>query len=366
MGQLITVENGSCTEVGMQLYDADGTLVAEAFREPGNSGKVWFCLNDDCDYQLEPATRYSYCFYAVVDGNTYWGEEQEFRSAGDYLSLDRSELYLVSGSSAVICADYQPADAVVDWHSSNRSVATVKDGLVSAVEPGTAVISARVGTAYAKCTVTVTGSPAAAGSEGAGSAAGVHFKAVAAYEEGQFSDVTPEQWFYASVVNGYELGLIKGSAASLFNPDGQVSLAEAVTMACRIHSTYTGKELLTEASPWYQPYLDYAYANGIINGELYQSDVTQMATRAQFAEIFAHALPDKALYPINEVDDGAVPDVDADAENAAAIYRLYRAGILSGSDAYGTFKPDSHVTRAEAAVILSRMANSDQRVEVSL
>lgn len=37
------------------------------------------------------------------------------------------------------------------------------------------------------------------------------------------------------------------------------------------------------------------------------------------------------------------------------IYTLYNAGILTGSDAYGTFHPDDGITRAEVAAIMARI-----------
>ena len=117
---------------------------------------------------------------------------------------------------------------------------------------------------------------------------------------------------------------------------------------------------------WYQVYLDYAYNNGIISRAYFNGDVTRDATRAQFAEIFAKALPDEALAEINSIADNAIPDVPMTASYAQYVYKLYRAGILSGGDAKGTFSPASYITRAEAAAIVSRMAESGNRVTFAL
>ena len=51
---------------------------------------------------------------------------------------------------------------------------------------------------------------------------------------------------------------------------------------------------------------------------------------------------------------------------AESIYRLYRAGIVTGSDEYGTFLPENSITRAEAAAIVTRMAESDNRLSITL
>ena len=81
-----------------------------------------------------------------------------------------------------------------------------------------------------------------------------------------------------------------------------------------------------------------------------------MATRGEFAEIFAAALPEEALAARNDVYMGQIPDVPGSRSDAAAIYTLYRAGILTGNDAQGTYAPDSSITRQEMATLAARMA----------
>lgn len=197
----------------------------------------------------------------------------------------------------------------------------------------------------------------------------VHFPKTNTYTQGQFTDVPASQWFTGNVAAAVEFGLMKGNSVSTFNPYGDVTLAEAITMAARIHSIYTtGDESFVQASgnAWYQVYLDYAYQNGIIDLSYYGADVQKKATRAQYAEIFANALPDEALSSQNDVPDNAIPDVSVSAPYAPAVYKLYRAGILAGGDANGTFSPLTYITRAESATIVARMADSDNRMSFSL
>lgn len=195
----------------------------------------------------------------------------------------------------------------------------------------------------------------------------VHFERKNVYHQDQFTDVKANQWFTDTIASAFELGLMKGNSATTFNPYGDVTIAEAITMATRIHSiNATGAESFVQTETWYQVYLDYAYQNGIISYAYYNSDVTQKATRAQFAEIFAAALPSENLYAINQIADNAVPDVSMSANYASSVYTLYRAGILTGSDALGSFNPQTYITRAEAATILSRMAESNNRIGFSL
>jgi hypothetical protein len=78
------------------------------------------------------------------------------------VTLDCAELSLLAGGAPVtLTASLQPADATnpnVAWSSSNEAVATVVDGVVTPLSPGTAVISVTTedGGFVAECRVTVT------------------------------------------------------------------------------------------------------------------------------------------------------------------------------------------------------------------
>ena len=197
----------------------------------------------------------------------------------------------------------------------------------------------------------------------------VHFPKTTSYRQGQFSDVPSNAWFTSQVADAVRFGLMKGDSVTTFNPYGNVTIAQAITMAARIHSIYTtGTERFVQdsGSKWYQVYLDYAYRNGIIGWSYYSCDVSKAATREQFAEIFAAALPDKALPVRCTVENNAIPDVPSSASYAGAVYKLYRAGILTGNDSKGTFAPKSNISRAESAAIVARMADSDNRKNISL
>ncbi|MBR5736765.1 MAG: Ig-like domain-containing protein [Bacteroidales bacterium] len=75
------------------------------------------------------------------------------------ITLDVTEATLEIGESVTIKATIDPPDAEdgkVEWASSNACV-TVKDGVVTAVEKGTATVTASIGEISAACTVTVIG-----------------------------------------------------------------------------------------------------------------------------------------------------------------------------------------------------------------
>ena len=52
--------------------------------------------------------------------------------------------------------------------------------------------------------------------------------------------------------------------------------------------------------------------------------------------------------------------------NSDKILMLYQAGVLTGSDIYGTFHPDNSIKRSEAAAIIARMAIPSERKNVTL
>ena len=191
-----------------------------------------------------------------------------------------------------------------------------------------------------------------------------HFTQVNTYRQGQFTDVAASAWYQPNVAAAYNLGLMKGSSNTTFNPKGNLTIGEVVAMAARLHSIYYGDgETFPNSSPWYQTYVDYAEKSGIIS-DYSASSYTRVATRAEFAKIFAASMPDSALNPINSIS--ALPDVTASANYYTSVLKLYNAGVLTGSDAFGTFGPNLNIDRGSAAAIVTRMANPSLRKTLSL
>lgn len=180
-----------------------------------------------------------------------------------------------------------------------------------------------------------------------------------------FTDVNSSSWYQSVVTYAYNLGLMVGNSDTTFNPMGNVTVAEAVTMAARARNSYNGgtNNDFKASSVWYQTYVDYAIENGIIKkGDFDRYD--RVATRAEMAYIFAHALPDKGMKAINKVT--SLPDVDSNTKYSKEIFTLYNAGILTGSDTKGTFLPDNPITRSEAAAIITRITLSSERKTLNL
>ena len=179
-----------------------------------------------------------------------------------------------------------------------------------------------------------------------------------------FEDVSADAWYYQDVMKSYERGFIDGRDETHFAPDATLTYAEAVKLASCMNQEYTlGSVDLGGSDPWYQDYVDYCKAEGIISKDY---PWTEPATRAGYVEIFAHALPEEALSGKNDIPDGAIPDVSESHPQASEIYLLYRAGVLIGSDSIGSFNPNDNIRRCEVAAILTRMMDEEARQEVQL
>ena len=179
-----------------------------------------------------------------------------------------------------------------------------------------------------------------------------------------FTDVPRESWYYDDVASAVETGLINGKTPTKFCPNDELTYVEAIKLAACMHQKYTtGAVTLKNGEPWYKPYVEYCREHGIIKKDY---DLNAVATRAGYMEIFASALPDEALEPINLVEDGAIPDVPMSHPQAEAIYKLYRAGVVQGVDEAHCCRPDSTITRAEVASIVTRMMDKDSRISFTL
>lgn len=182
-----------------------------------------------------------------------------------------------------------------------------------------------------------------------------------------FADVGTSDWFYNSVAEAYKYDLVNGKSATKFDPKGNVTIAEVITMADKLHNYSTSGSLSPsiqmEAEPWYTLFVRYAETKQIISTGEFSGEYDRPATREELAHIFAHAIPDNGYQQINVVTK--LPDIDSSNKYYNDVIKLYNAGIISGNDYRGTFTPKANITRAEAAAIASRLALPSTRVQLT-
>ena len=181
-----------------------------------------------------------------------------------------------------------------------------------------------------------------------------------------FADVLPGAWYYADVARACASGLINGRAPDRYEPEGNLLLSEALKLAVCLRrladGLYETVALENGAEKWYSTYVDFAFEIGLI-AKTYEWE--RAATRAEIMELF---LPCAADFPaLNDLPEGSLPDVAASHPQHDAVYHMARAGIIQGTDAVThVVSPDSCVTRAEIAAILSRMTDPAARVRFTV
>ena len=188
-------------------------------------------------------------------------------------------------------------------------------------------------------------------------------------EKFPFKDVSKADWYYDSVRSAWKNNLIDGVTATEFRPDSTLTVAQAIKLAAALHQLdRTGEVSLKNGGVnWYDSYVNYAVTNGIIEKDYANYTKAQMnapVTRGEFVHIFHGA--ESAYAAINTVADNSIPDVKMTDKFAAEIYEFYRAGVLTGSDAKGTFHSASSIKRSEVSAILVRMFDTASRQNITL
>lgn len=282
------------------------------------------------------------------------------------ITLSQDTLYLTPGEMASLTAIVKPEDATdktVTWSTSDESVATVTDGVVIAVAPGTATITATAGDVSATCTVTVERPyvpPAnpnyridVTTTEG-----GTVAKDPAAAKAGETVTLTPVP------DEGYEVGTVTvtdrfGEAVEVTEnangtytftmPSGQVKVEVTFVESQPEPLPFTD----VSETDWFHDAVQYVYDNGLMDGVgdgQFAPNAT--TTRAQLVTILYRLAGEPAV-------SGELPftDVEAGTWYTEAILWAAQNGIVDGVSAT-EFAPGDEITRQQLAAILYRYAGS--------
>lgn len=182
----------------------------------------------------------------------------------------------------------------------------------------------------------------------------------------RFTDVNEKDWFYDTVQTTYQLNLMKGISLDSFNPKGQVTVAEAVTLAVRLYEIYYNVKITPDSTsnPWYQKYVNAAIKSGILNST-YFKQYDAPINRSDFAALFVGLFPFEEKEIINQVTIKNIPDIDDGTYLREDVLKMYGFGIMTG-DTTLSFKPKSYISRAEVAAIVARMAKPNLRKTIVL
>lgn len=183
------------------------------------------------------------------------------------------------------------------------------------------------------------------------------------YDTLPFTDVSQDSWYYDYVKTAYDNRIINGKSETIFDPDATMTCAEAIKIAACINELFFEPIPEYVSGPWYQPYVDYAYDQGIIAYYM-DFDWEKPITRAEMAYIFSHCDPhDDWFTNINDVPLNDIPDVNDLTPFVYEIIKLYNKGIVVG-DENMNFYPNDNIKRCEAAAIVSRIMDWNSRIEL--
>ena len=178
-----------------------------------------------------------------------------------------------------------------------------------------------------------------------------------------FTDVKSGNWFYDAVKYAYEQGLMTGTSATTFAPNGTMNRAMIVTVLYRLEKSpaVTGASKFTDvpAGQWYSDAVTWAAANKIVNG---YDETTfgpmNAVTREQMAAILFRYEQVKGLENVT-LEENLNRFPDQNKISAYAIHALQWAvgqKIINGN-ADGTLAPTGTATRAQVAQIFTNLLN---------
>lgn len=181
-----------------------------------------------------------------------------------------------------------------------------------------------------------------------------------------FKDVKADMWFCEYVTAAYESGLMKGVSETEFAPEDNLARAALVTLLYRMENEPQA-ELSglsdVESGAWYEKAVGWAYKNGIVNGIKngdgeYSFAPNADVTREQAAAIlYRYAkLKDADVSAAENTDISSFDDSESISEYAASAFRYAVGAKLISGKTEKTLNPGDKTTRAEAAALLSRLA----------
>ncbi len=357
-----------CMRVDGDLAKADGTVFA--FEERGYSPVQIFLNGEEL-----PASQTSvrgehdiFLSYTI----TLPGEKITYEPMVYYTPY---EIVCKDGDPITMTAepDFPDSDGMTysyQWYRTGDPSAEVSEPVPNGNTETLEIFSDTVGTTYYFCVIegiAVDGTVYTSASAAPKTVVRVNTEAYTF----PYTDVSPDQWYYSYVEIADKNDLIDGKTPTEYVPDEDITLAECIKLAACMHQLYHEDQVTltngADGETWYTPYIRYAKENRIIlrdkNSRNYTEDeLNSPVSREEYVDIFCYAMPGERLVYINDVPDGSLPDVPEDHPYASAIYKMYTAGILNGSDAQGTFHPNDPVSRSETAAILVRLLDDRYRV----
>ena len=177
-----------------------------------------------------------------------------------------------------------------------------------------------------------------------------------------FEDIS-YHWARKIIMDLYGKDIISG--AEYFNPDNYVSKEEYCVFLSKSLS-YSGidmvktdkqqmaSEFIENIHPWAVKYVENVYESGLVDKE-YLLNPLENVTRKEAALMIESLFEISQEFSSLEIKNIFLDIGNLSPEEISAIKTAYTNGIMSGKSS-GAFRPDSYLTRAEAAVIMAKIS----------
>lgn len=191
-----------------------------------------------------------------------------------------------------------------------------------------------------------------------------------------FSDIDNYDWAKSAIEDmstGTYKGLFSGTTEpneqglAQFSPADKMTRAEFITVVVRLLYSKQGANTPTNPNEaWYQKYYDIATKNYLFNKNQYPNvRLDKPIPRQEMAYILAYACSRLGEETGELVDEKTIPDYNVINVNyRKVVLEVYTKGLITGIDDTGMFAPERTLTRAEAAIVLYRLANPSKRVNI--
>lgn len=180
----------------------------------------------------------------------------------------------------------------------------------------------------------------------------MNLTAFAAVEDTGFSDVAADAWYAGAVEYVRDNGLMSGTSATTFEPDGTMTRAMLATTLYRAAGSpaVSGSDSFTDTADgaWYADAVLWASRQGIISG--YGNNLfgtNDPVTREQIAVILWRYTGS----PSADASQDFADESEIASYAASAVDWARANGVINGADG-NRFLPRSNATRAQVATIL--------------
>lgn len=186
-----------------------------------------------------------------------------------------------------------------------------------------------------------------------------------------FTDVPTTHWAYANIERAYSDGVMAGTGGNaakytgIFSPSGTLTEAQFVTILARGFfptELEAAKKSVGSNAKWYAAAEKVAEDKHLLT--FVQGKMDKPITRYDMAAIIANVMDAKEFagrpdFNTVQATFAKIADINSIPDSyQTSVAAVFAMGIITGTDAKGTFSGNSYMNRAQAAVVYGRMKDA--------